>query len=347
MSDTGAWTGENESPTQDHTGLSRTQVHFLDSSGPPVVACCRNVQVPSVIATGRIPSQDDPSSGGLSCDGQKVSVEEGGAAEGGAGAGVVVSSVSHAQVNDAMAVSHTHKILVSVKSLGGVPDCSIYPQPIADLSSGTVPTHEAPSMASFFDEGQPAGIVSLPVPGTTTTGSSVVAGTAGTTDSAGTGAAGSGSTGTTGSAVAGTAGTTTGSVVTGTTGTTTAGTAGAAVVTTDTGVVVGATTIGTGTVVGAGTTGIGTALGGGDDIVPSQVQRSSLAIAQPQVADSLTVTPLVVTVCEKVQEAWASPPWRIPAHEVPSPGKLGGHCVVVSVGGPGVAGTGMDELGSV
>mmetsp|Transcript_46518 Transcript_46518/g.52017 ORF Transcript_46518/g.52017 Transcript_46518/m.52017 type:complete len:117 (+) Transcript_46518:197-547(+) len=91
----------------------------------------------------------------------------------------------------------------------------------------------------------------------------------------------------------------------------------------------------------------GTALDGAVDIVPSQVHSSSLATAQPQVADSLTVTPLVVTVCEKVQEAWASPPWRIPAHEVPSPGKLGGHCVVVSVGGPGVAGTGMEEVGSV
>jgi len=132
MSETGDWTGDNESPTQDHTGFSRTQVHFFDSSAELVV-CCRNVQVPSVIATGKIPSQEDPSSGGFSCDGQKVSVEEGGAAEGDAGAGVVVSSVSHAQVNDSsMAVSHTHKILVSVTSLGGVPDCSIYPQPIVD-----------------------------------------------------------------------------------------------------------------------------------------------------------------------------------------------------------------------
>jgi len=90
----------------------------------------------------------------------------------------------------------------------------------------------------------------------------------------------------------------------------------------------------------------GTALGGAADIVPSQVHSSSFATAQPQVADSLTVTPLVVTVCEKVQEAWANPPLRTPAHDVPSPGKLGGH-VVASVGGPGVAGTGIVEVGCV
>jgi len=114
-----------------------------------------------------------------------------------------------------------------------------------------------------------------------------------------------------------------------------------------TGVVVGATTIGTGTLVGAGTTGTGTALGGAADIVPSQVQISSFATAQAQVADSLTGTPLVVTVCEKLQDALASPPFRTPAQEVPSPGKLVGHCVA-SVGDPGVvAGTGMDEVGSV
>jgi len=52
----------------------------------------------------------------------------------------------------------------------------------------------------------------------------------------------------------------------------------------------------------------------------------------------------VVTVCEKLQEAFANPPFKTPAHEVPSPGKLVGH-IVVSVGGPGVAGTGMDEMG--
>mmetsp|Transcript_39041 Transcript_39041/g.44646 ORF Transcript_39041/g.44646 Transcript_39041/m.44646 type:complete len:281 (-) Transcript_39041:271-1113(-) len=279
-----------------------------------------------------------------------------------------------------MAVSHTHKILVSVKSLGGVPDCSIYPQPIIDLSSGTVPAHEAPSTASFFDEGQPAGIV--PVPGTTTTtGSSVLAGTEGTTGSVGTGAAGTGSTGTTGSVVAGTAGTTGSAVVAGiavtTTGSagvvgtaeTTAASTGAAVVTdrgvvvgatttgtmgvlvgagtgsAGTGVVVGATTTGTGTLVGAGTTGTGTALGGAAEIVPSHVQSSPFATAQPQVADSLTGTPLVVTVCEKLQDASANPPLRVPAHEVPSPGKLGGH-VVVSVGGPGVTGIGIDEVGN-
>jgi len=63
------------------------------------------------------------------------------------------------------------------------------------------------------------------------------------------------------------------------------------------------------------------------------------------VADSLTDAPLVVTVCEKVQDAWANPLLRTPAHDVPSPGKLGGH-FVVSVGGPGVVGTGMDEVGN-
>jgi len=52
-------------------------------------------------------------------------VEEGGAADGGAGAGVVVSNVSHAQVNDVCAVSHTHRILVSVNAMGLAPDCSI------------------------------------------------------------------------------------------------------------------------------------------------------------------------------------------------------------------------------
>mmetsp|Transcript_45308 Transcript_45308/g.52295 ORF Transcript_45308/g.52295 Transcript_45308/m.52295 type:complete len:263 (-) Transcript_45308:181-969(-) len=261
-----------------------------------------------------------------------------------------------------MAVSHTHKILVSVTSLGGVPDCSIYPQPIADLSSGTVPAHEAPSTTSFLDDGQPAGIVSGPVSGTITTkGASVVAGTTVTTGSTGTGSAGTGTAGTTGSAVAGT---TSSAGVVGTAETTAASTGAA--VTTDTGVVVGATTTGTmgvlvgagtgsagtgvaeGTVVvvgAAGTTGTGTALGGAAEIVPSHVQISPFAIAQPQVADSLTGTPLVVTVCEKLQEASANPPLRVPAHEVPSPGKLGGH-VVVSVGGPGVAGTGMDEVGS-
>mmetsp|Transcript_39035 Transcript_39035/g.44618 ORF Transcript_39035/g.44618 Transcript_39035/m.44618 type:complete len:283 (-) Transcript_39035:271-1119(-) len=281
-----------------------------------------------------------------------------------------------------MAVSHTHKILVSVKSLGGVPDCSIYPQPIADLSSGTVLAHEAPSCTLLG--GQPAGIsVPVPVPGTTTTtGSSVLAGTEGTTGSVGTGAAGTGSTGTTGSVVAGTAGTTGSAVVAGiavtTTGSagvvgtaeTTAASTGAAVVTdrgvvvgatttgtmgvlvgagtgsAGTGVVVGATTIGTGTLVSAGTTGgTGTALGGAAEIVPSHVQSSPFATAQPQVADSLTGTPLVVTVCEKLQDASANPPLRVPAHEVPSPGKLGGH-VVVSVGGPGVTGIGIDEVGN-
>jgi len=359
MSETGDWTGDNESPTQDHTGFSRTQVHFFDSSAELVV-CCRNVQVPSVIATGKIPSQDDPSSGGLSCGGQKVSVEEGGAAEGGAGAGVVVSSVSQAHVNDSIALSHTHITVLCVKSLGGVPDCSIYPQPIADLSSGTVLAHEAPSCTLLG--GQPAGIVSGPVSGTITTkGASVVAGTTVTTGSTGTGSAGTGTAGTTGSAVAGT---TSSAGVVGTAETTAASTGAA--VTTDTGVVVGATTTGTmgvlvgagtgsagtgvaeGTVVvvgAAGTTGTGTALGGAADIVPSQVQISSFATAQAQVADSLTGTPLVVTVCEKLQEAFASPPFRTPAQEVPSPGKLVGH-VVVSVGGPGVvAGTGMDEVG--
>jgi len=48
---------------------------------------------------------------------------------------------------------------------------------MADLSAGTVPTHEAPSCNLLG--GQPAGIVPIPVPGTTTTGSAVVAGTAG------------------------------------------------------------------------------------------------------------------------------------------------------------------------
>jgi len=103
--------------------------------------------------------------------------------------------------------------------------------------------------------------------------------------------------------------------------------------------------VGIPTATGVDDAGTGTALGGAAEIVPSHVQISPFAIAQPQVADSLTGTPLVVTVCEKLQEASANPPLRVPAHEVPSPGKLGGH-VVVSVGGPGVTGTGIDEVGS-